>query len=171
LPDAIYNEVVPTVMARAVGAEWDHIRPDVVAVNSYSTPDAHAALAWARRQRRVAICMTDSKADDAPRTLMREWIKRCLVGACDAALAGGSPQADYLAQLGFPRAFIFRPYDVVDHEAFATGAERARVEGSASDGLRGLGDPTPFFLVSCRFVADARTVLFGIHARRSRSDV
>ena len=141
---------------RVVTGTWralDRIDPGVVAINSYSAPDAQAALLWCRRRRRIAVCMMESTAGDAARAPAREWVKRQVVGAFDAALAGGSAQRDYLVQLGFPAEAIATGYDVVDNAFFREGAERARRDPGQARHLPGLADPAPFFLVSGRLVA------------------
>jgi glycosyltransferase involved in cell wall biosynthesis len=80
-------------------------------------------------------------------------LKAHVVATFDSALAGGSPQKEYQDQLGFPGSLVFTPYDVVDNDYFAAGAERARADRSAVDHLPGLADPHPYFLASGRFVA------------------
>ena len=135
----------PRQTRRAVRDALDRIDPDAVAVTSYSTPDAHAALRWCRRRRRVAVVMFDSRAADAERRPWREAIKRALVRQYDAALVAGSPQAAYLASLGMPPDRTFRPVDVVDNDRFACGADRARATGR-------LPHPGPYVLSVNRFL-------------------
>ena len=151
LPGAVYETVAPASIAAAIMAALDRINPTAIAINSYSTPDALAALRWCRRRRRVAVVMMESKADDAVRSPLREVAKRAIVSAYDAALAGGTPQRAYLHALGFPTAAIFEPYDVVDNAAFAAGADAARHAHHAWTALRGVSGG-PFFLASSRFV-------------------
>lgn len=165
-PGYRYEDVSPSAMWRGVIQALDALDPDAVAINSYSTPDALAALAWCRRRRRVAVVMMESKADDAPRSAAREWTKRVLLSQFDAALAGGSPQRAYLRQLGFPNALIFEPYDVVDNDHFARGAAEARRSPASTRGLVGLHDEHPFFLASNRFVPRKNlTFLLDAYAR------
>ena len=119
----------PRQTRRAVTDALDRIDADVVAVTSYSTPDAQAALAWCRRRRRVAVLLFDSRAEDAERTPWREAVKRALVAQYDAALVAGTPQAAYAAALGMSPGRVFTPLDVVDNAFFRDGAERARGRG------------------------------------------
>ena len=153
LPGATVEAAPPRAVHAAVAAALDRIGPDAVATTSYSTPDAQAALAWCRRRRRPAVCMLESKADDAERSALRERAKSALVRQYDAGVGGGTPQAEYLVRLGVPPARVFTPYDVVDNAHFRDGADRARAAPGAVRGLPGLGDPSPFFLASNRFVA------------------
>ena len=87
----------------------DSIDPDAVIVPAYSTAEAQAGLAWARNRRRRAVVMTASGREDAPRSRWRERVKRAIVSQFDAALAGGTPQARYIHDLGIPDDRIFVP--------------------------------------------------------------
>ncbi len=151
-PGETYETLPPRRIVAGVLATLDRLDPDAVVINSYSAPDAQAALLWCRRRRRVAVCLMESKADDAERTPLREWIKARLVGEFDAALAGGTPQREYLRQLGFPPDAVFFTCDAVDNAFFQQGADAARRAPGSVRHLRGLGDPAPFFLASNRFV-------------------
>ena len=114
----------------------DALDPDAVVINSYSAPDAQAALLWCRQHRRVAVCLMESTAADAPRTAPREWIKRQLIDAFDAALAGGSAQRDYLNQLGFPLDKVSFTCDAVDKRPFS-GRARRRPAGTRATTCQG----------------------------------
>jgi glycosyltransferase involved in cell wall biosynthesis len=133
-------------MQRAVTAALDAIAPDAVAITSYSTPDARAALAWCRRHRRGAVMMFDSRAADADRAGWRESVKRLIVRQFDAALVAGTPHAAYAANLGISDKAIFAPLDTVDNTFFDHPK-------SSTPTLPGLDSSQPFFLASNRFVA------------------
>ncbi len=151
--DRTFEDLKPAAVHAGVTAALDRLRPDAVAVNSYSFPDARACLAWCRRHRRVAVLMSDSKQDDAPRAAWRERLKALLVGQFDAALLAGTPQRAYLLQLGFPERCVFLGYDVVDNDYFQHGAAEARHRPAAwQDGL-GVPAGRPFFLAVSRFLA------------------
>lgn len=161
LPGRSAESAPPAETRRAVTAALDRIDADAVAITSYSTPDAHAALAWCRRRGRVAVMMFDSRAEDAERSLWRERIKRALVTQYDAALVAGTPQADYAVSLGMPRNRVFTPLDVVDNAFFRDGAVRERA------GRGGLG--TSFLSVN-RFTERKHVGLLVEAYRRYRAD-
>lgn len=125
-PDRVFEDVPPREMEQGVTEALDRLRPDAVAIMSYSYPDARAAIAWCRRNRRVAIMMFDSRREDAPRSAWREEIKRALVGQFDAALVAGTPHQVYASDLGIPLSHVFSPVDVVDNAFFAEGAAKVR---------------------------------------------
>lgn len=66
------------------------IEPDVVVTLGYDTPYS-LWLCFVRRFTRPfgLIYMSDSKADDGPRSSVKEWLKRRLVRRFDAALVAG----------------------------------------------------------------------------------
>lgn len=171
-PEATFEALAPRAIVRGVTAALDRLAPDAVVINSYSAPDAQAALLWCRKNRRPAVCLMESKADDAERTPLRERIKSQIVGQFDAALAGGTPQMAYLRQLRFPSDAVFLTCDAVDNAFFREGAETARVRAEDVQDLPGLSDPTPFFLASNRFVArkNLPRLLRAYGAYRDRSE-
>lgn len=145
-PGRTFEAIPPHDMAAGITARLDALQPDAVAITSYSYPDARACLAWCRRNRRAAVLMSATRAEDAPRTGWREHVKRQLVALFDAALVGGTPQRRYTEALGMPAHRIFEPYNVVDNAFFATAAR-------GDSGAPGLQERTPFFLASGRFLA------------------
>jgi glycosyltransferase involved in cell wall biosynthesis len=137
---------------RSMRSLLDQVDPTAVAVPAYSAPESHAALAWARDRRRVAVVMADSTRDDAVRSPLRERAKRAIVSQFDAALAAGTPQLRYICDLGIPQERVFKPYDVVDSDFFASHAAAVRSNPAPYEHLPGLGSTTPFFLASGRFI-------------------
>ncbi|HEX7069296.1 MAG TPA: glycosyltransferase family 4 protein [Rhodothermales bacterium] len=125
-PDRVFEELDPKEVDREVQRKLDELQPDGVAIHSYSFPDARACLSWCRRNRRVAVVMTDSREDDGPRVGWRELIKRLIVSQYDAGLVAGTPQRAYLQKLGLPADRIFLGYDVVDNDFFERAAEGVR---------------------------------------------
>lgn len=146
LPQGTAETARPSDIRSAIQAALGRIDPDAVAIPSYSTPDAHAALAWCRQNRRVAVILFDSRAEDAERLWWREAIKRTLVREYDAALVAGIPQAAYLNSLGMPQSHIFTPLDVVDNAYFQAGADQARLDATPPH-------RSPYFLSVNRFTA------------------
>jgi len=128
----------------------DEIQPHVVVVPGWSSTDVFSALAWCVKNRVPAVVMSESTAWDEARVAWKEWIKTRLVKLCAAGLAGGSPHADYLEQLGLPREHIFLGYDTVDNGYFSEKTETLKVLEGGNGNSSGL--PEKYFLASARFV-------------------
>jgi glycosyltransferase involved in cell wall biosynthesis len=129
----------------------DAIRPDVVCVSGWDQPGSLATLQWAARNSVPAVMLSESSEFDEPRFAVREYIKRQVVGVCSAGLAGGTPQAEYLAKLGLPRESIFLGYDAVDNNYFRRNAERLKTETLRAESRNRYGLPERYFLASARF--------------------
>ena len=151
-PGRTFEAIPPGEMHAGVTRALDRLRPDAVAITSYSFPDARAALAWCRRHRRVAVLMTDSRAEDAPRVRWRERFKSLLVRQYDAAFVGGTSSRAYLEGLGFPSDRIFLGVNVVDNAYFCRGATDVCANPSVYAHLPGLDVRAPFFLAVNRFL-------------------
>jgi glycosyltransferase involved in cell wall biosynthesis len=119
--------------------------PRAVAIPGWGDPVSLAALREAKARRIPLVLMSESTAWDEPRVAWKEAVKRRIVRLFDAALVGGRPQANYVAQLGMPPERIFLGYDVVDNAHFARPAP-APAEIAPWNGR-------PFFLASARFIA------------------
>ncbi|MGI9174070.1 MAG: glycosyltransferase family 4 protein [Rhodothermales bacterium] len=152
-PDQTFEAIPPSEMHDGVTRTLDQLRPDAVAITSYSFPDARASLVWCRRARRTAVLMSASREEDALRVRWREHFKSLLVRQYDAALVGGRAHRAYLERLGFPPSRIFLGYNAVDNDYFCRRAEAVRAGTSASRHLPGLDDENPFFLAVGRFTA------------------
>lgn len=149
----IENERISVNSSLAVNAilsALEQDRPDVVAIPGYRTRLCRAALWWCKRNARIAILMSESRREDFPRVWWREQLKRLLVSQFDAAVVGGTPHAEYAAELGIPRDRIFLGVDVVDNEFWAKRAETARSNPVYWRRLMGL--PEHYFLAVGRFI-------------------
>jgi glycosyltransferase involved in cell wall biosynthesis len=139
--------------AAAVAARLETVfgrfKPDVVAVPGWASRAPLASAAWCLERRVPLVVMSESQAIDESRSAWREAVKRQIVGCFSAALVGGTPHADYMAQLGMPRERIFLGYDAVDNSYFAGKAETLKAEMLKSDGQR---LPKRYFLASARFI-------------------
>jgi len=157
------RQVTASELSARISSCLAQLKPEVVAIPGWSSKAAFAALRWGLMNRVPVVAMSESTSWDEPRVAWKEWIKRQLVGCFSSALVGGTPHADYLAQLGMPRERIFLGYDAVDNGYFAQGAEKARRRRAEGGGQRaesggrtpddGQGPPaSPFFLASARFI-------------------
>lgn len=103
-------------------------------------------LSWTLRACGVRVVMlTESKFDDHPRTLGREWLKRLLLASYSAAIVGGRRQIDYARFLGFGNRPVLPGYDGVD-------IERIRGQAVAALGNRTITWSERDFVFVGRFV-------------------
>ncbi|MGT2476372.1 glycosyltransferase family 4 protein [Paraburkholderia terrae] len=128
------------------------MEPDVVVTLGYDTPYS-LWLCFVRRFTRPfgLIYMSDSKADDGPRSSVKEWLKRWLVRRFDAALVAGERHRDYAESLGIPRWRSRVGFDVIDVDQFSRRA--AAAQATADDVRRMRGLPQRYVLCVSRFVA------------------
>lgn len=136
-------------ISQSIARELDRQRPTCVCLNGYASPLALAALDWCLCNQVPAIIMSESTVWDEPRKDWKEWLKSGLIRLCSSALVGGSPHADYMAQLGMPRERIFLGYDVVDNNYFELGARKTR--SHALDIRKKHGLPEKYFMACARF--------------------
>ncbi len=137
-------------LRRKLRRALDEIKPQAVMVPGWSSADALGALSWCAETNTPTVVMSESTAWDERRAGWKEWIKGRLVKLNSAGLAGGTPHADYLAQLGLPPDRIFKGYDIVDNDYFSDKAEESRKQEAENRKRYGL--PENYFLASARFV-------------------
>jgi glycosyltransferase involved in cell wall biosynthesis len=150
-PDRSYTSLSGAEIRAAICKTLDALAPDAVAINGWSMAEARAAILWAERRGRVAVVMSETKADDASRVWWKEIAKRWMLARCDAALVGGRVHARYLEDLGFPAGRIVPGYDVVDNEYFRRGSALVRQGPRARRAAAGL--PDDYFFACTRFIA------------------
>jgi glycosyltransferase involved in cell wall biosynthesis len=137
-------------MRRCLRAALDRHHPCSVAIVGWSFDWSLTALDWCLENQVPAILLSDSTAISNPRLWWKEAVKRRLVKLFSAGLVAGTPQREYLEELGMPRSRIFHGWDVVDNDFYITHSEHARRE---ADALRNrLGLPEKYFLAVNRFI-------------------
>ncbi|MEP9324780.1 glycosyltransferase family 4 protein [Paraburkholderia phymatum] len=146
------------------------VEPDVVVTLGYDTPYS-LWLCFLRRFTRsfALIYMSDSKADDGPRSDIKEWLKRHLVRRFDAALVAGERHRDYAEFLGIPRWRSRVGFDVIDVDQFSRRAAAAHSTADEVRDRRGL--PRRYVLCVSRFVARKNVdVVINAFARSGLAD-
>ncbi|OQY70094.1 MAG: hypothetical protein B6D44_16415 [Ignavibacteriales bacterium UTCHB2] len=128
----------------------ENAKPDVVAINGYSSREALLSLKWCLKNGVKSILMSESSKYDAERTKKVEWIKSKIVNLYDAALVGGTRQKEYLTSLGFSAHKIFTGYASVDNNYFEK--ESIRLRSSIQEIKKKHNLNRDFFLTSARFI-------------------
>ncbi|MBD1889379.1 glycosyltransferase [Coleofasciculus sp. FACHB-SPT9] len=95
------------------------VSPDALAIAGYARPTMLLALLWCLWHGKIAILLSDSKEDDAPRSWWRETLKSWILKGYKAALVAGQTHKSYLVKLGMAPNTIFLGYDVVANEIFS----------------------------------------------------
>ena len=125
--------------------------PDVVALPGWSSVAALVGAQWAINRGIPIVVMSDSNANDYPRKITTELIKRRIVTLFQAGLCSGTRARDYLSSLGLPYNRIFPGYDAVDNHYFWRAAENVRETEKVPKGVK-LSWRGRYFLASARFV-------------------
>ncbi len=115
----------------AVVSRLEAMSPDVIVISGWAQPESFLGLLWARRNGAGVVLMSESQECDAPRSALREAIKRRFVSACDSAIVGGRSHAAYLEKLGMNPGKVSLGYDVVDNRYFEEGSHLAHKDDRA----------------------------------------
>lgn len=138
---------------KALWKALSEIRPTHVFTVGYSDKLSLASLAYAKVNRAQAFFLADSKADDQPRSLVREKIKSHVIARFDGALVAGEKHRSYFRGLGL-QGPIETGYDVIDNAFFR---ERGLRIASKATLLRRLGSlPDRYVICVSRLVARKR---------------
>jgi 1,2-diacylglycerol 3-alpha-glucosyltransferase len=149
-PEATDHYPDKAKLRRSFSSALEQTKPDVVAVNGWNNFGSLIAANCCVRRGIPMVVMSESSRQDEPRTSWKEAIKRRIAGLYSAALVGGKPHVEYLAELGMPRERISTGYDVVDNAYFRDKTETIRSQRSQVRKKYGL--PENYFLASARFV-------------------
>lgn len=164
----IYKASVATFRRRLFKI-LDESRPDCVALSGWSEKGMLLGLEWCLKNKRPAICMSDSSESDYIRHFWKEWIKKQIVPLYAGGIIAGTPHRAYLQKLGVDKNRIFGAYDVVDNPYFASAAEKIRKNPDVARQKYQL--PEQYFLVCCRFIPEKNfPVLLRAYADYMRSD-
>ena len=143
----------PTITSKKPDKDWeillDQIQPDVVAIPGWGFWYSRRTLRWCRTHRKPAILLSESKADDAPRTWIKERYKQWrFVRHFSTALVGSEAHRSYLRSLGMKSSQVLLGYDTVDNDFFASETNRLRTLDPADFSL----PPRPFWLTVSRMI-------------------
>jgi glycosyltransferase involved in cell wall biosynthesis len=148
--DDYETAVSSLTLRKRMQSVFDDLKPDAIAVAGWSAPESLIALEYGRQSGIPTVVMSESQADDAPRSALREFIKGRIVSQFDGALVGGPPHADYVVKLGMPRERIFLGYNAVDNTYFQREAARAKASHEQIRVRYNL--PHRYLLASARFI-------------------
>jgi glycosyltransferase involved in cell wall biosynthesis len=145
------SDMTPAIVRSLLFNALDEIGPSVVCVNGWSLAGSIETLTWCASREVPAIVLSESTANDSPRSWWKEAIKVRLLSFASALLVGGRLHAEYALKLGVPDSRIFQGYDAVDNLYFELGADAARRDAVSLRATMKL--PERYFLACCRFEA------------------
>jgi glycosyltransferase involved in cell wall biosynthesis len=114
-----------------IGTAWRLVmfclkrRPDCVFLCHYNLPGIFLAATLLRLIGFRVITMLDSKFDDYPRSIAREWFKGLILSPYQGAMVASRRSADYVRFLGFKRRPVVLGYDSLDIARLRTATEAA----------------------------------------------
>jgi glycosyltransferase involved in cell wall biosynthesis len=152
IAEGALEQIASSRLARGVSEQLDRLRPGAVIIAGYAHPAMRAAARWCRSNGAASILLSDSNHVDHRRNPLKEWVKRAWVSRhFDAAFVAGALSAAYAQSLGFAPSQVWRGYDVVDNDFFASAAA-ARARQSSL--LQELNLPERVFLFVGRLSAE-----------------
>ncbi len=134
-----------------VAKTLDAIAPDVLVVMGWGYHSVREAALWALKNKIPVVTMSDSQLEGQPRSLLRDFLKRGLIGSYDAVLCAGTRAQRYMEYFGKSPECLFSGMDVVDNSHFAGALDAAVAERLAFSQQHQL--PQRYILSVNRFVA------------------
>ena len=92
--------------------------PDIIYISGWDEKVSHYLLFICQLKKIPIVILSDSRYKDSKRIIIFELIKKFLLKGCTAAIIAGRESENYLIKLGFKKARIFKPYNVVDNKYF-----------------------------------------------------
>ena len=136
LDDRHLNNILPIIRKgydTVVLGGWDE--PTYILVWLYSVLSRKKVLFW-----------IESTALDAPRSAVREQIKRMLLGRASGCIVPGRRAKEYCASLGMPEGRIFTAPNAADHDFFQKRQEDLLPMREKIRDELGLSQPTILFV-------------------------
>ena len=99
------------------------VRPVAIVTIGWADPTYILLLHLGQIHNIPLIVVSDSRYSDMPRSALKEWLKSQLLRGYSAAIVAGKQSSSYIQKLGFARAAVFKPWDVVDNDAFASSIQ------------------------------------------------
>jgi L-malate glycosyltransferase len=141
---------------RALVAACIRSRAEHIFLCGFEIPAIFITAVILRLLGRRVVVMQDSKFDDKPRTLAKEWLKAGLYRPYHAALVGSPRSRSYFEFLGFSPNRIFLGYDVVSFDRILRLAGAEPAPGGVPHGDR-------HFTIIARFVP-AKNLRFALES-------
>ncbi|MGA0558495.1 glycosyltransferase family 4 protein [Larkinella sp. VNQ87] len=114
--DTYIEEVSTAAKFRALWERMRTYQPDVMLLTGYYDPAQIALMALAKAHGTKVIIQNESTPVDQVRSGLKEWVKSRVIALADGFFCFGTPQANYLLQLGVrPEKILVSNNAVVDN--------------------------------------------------------
>ena len=111
----------PLQIARTqIEALIQEARPAVIVTIGWADPAYILLVHLGQIYKIPLVVVSDSCELDMPRNIIKEYLKSNFLRGYSAAIVAGRQSSSYIQKLGFPRAAVFEPWDVVDNNFFAS---------------------------------------------------
>jgi len=120
-----YDFPVMEADLQSLDAVLDEIAPDVLVVMGWGYRSVRKAALWALENQIPLVTMSDSQLEGQPRSLLRDLLKRGLLGCYDAVLCAGTRAQRYMEHFAKPPECLFRGMDVVNNDYFSSALAAA----------------------------------------------
>lgn len=145
--DTYIEHVGTPAKIRALVSRMRAYGPDVLLLTGYYDPAQVALMVLAKLIGIKVIIQTESTPVDQTRSGLREWIKSRVIALADGFFCFGTPQAEYLIQLGVrPEQILVAQNAVVDNAKLRQVHEQARPDRAVRQAEGGL-QPANFIYV------------------------
>ena len=124
--DTYIEQVSTSAKSRALVSRMRAYGPDVLLLTGYYDPAQLILMAIAKLSGIKVIIQTESTPVDLVRSGPREWLKRRIIAQANGFFCFGTPQAQYLMQLGArPEQILVKNNAVVDNAKLRQVYEQA----------------------------------------------
>lgn len=148
--DQFVEDIPLKARTTALLSRMRRFRPDVLCLTGYYDPAQLALLAYARLTGVPVVMQMESTAADNRQTGVKDALKRFIWSQCSGFFCFGTPQANYLMQLGVPARKILLRKSAVDNDALQKAYQRAVMQREVRQ--RELGLPAHNFIFVGRLI-------------------
>ncbi|GAB3330321.1 hypothetical protein GCM10027299_34810 [Larkinella ripae] len=145
--DTYIEQVSTSAKIKALVSRMRAIKPDVLLLTGYYDPAQIVLLLLAKASGIKVIIQTESTPVDLTRSAPKEWLKSRIIAMADGFFCFGTPQANYLKQLGVrPERILVQNNAVVDNAKLRKTHDAALPHRAAKQAELGL-KPANFIYV------------------------
>jgi 1,2-diacylglycerol 3-alpha-glucosyltransferase len=112
------NKKTGKVILESIISFFDKLAPDVIAIAGWYDPAMLSSIYWARKNGIKIILMSETSSFSTTSAYVKNFVKYKIINNFDSALVAGTPQKQYLIDMGMSVNRIYKGYTVVDNKHF-----------------------------------------------------